>query len=673
MSRRPQLLRVQDSIEQQASTPVKAARPPRQWRLQSWVKEQDLSMQTKATTQHSDISSRVKRRAPIPILNDENADPSLGHHNQHVTRHDLCMDLDELENPFITPRKPSRGASVPAKHTVNEGRVALSPTKINSQFKTTKPISGESTKTVQAVTPQTPRHRDALCKKIPITPRHRINVVTKPWTPRTPRTPLTPSSVPTLYNTARQLFVRSANPGRLIGRDEERHELNTFIQEGVQSKSGRCIYVSGPPGTGKSALVSEVSGNVLGTQNVRKTYVNCMSVKGSKDIYGKLIEDLIGDAEDLGNDEMSILRATFLPKKGASEQVYIVTLDEIDHLLTLDLEILYTLFEWSLHRSSRLILIGIANALDLTDRFLPRLKARNLRPQLLPFLPYTAPQIASVITSKLRSLNLPSDSLTSSDFTPFVNPTAIQFCSKKIASQTGDLRRAFDIIRRTIDLVETEVKQTHISHTTTHPLQVSPTKGPLYENPNLSSPTKQLSVPTNPLSHLNPLTAPRATIAHIARISATALGNGTSQRLQTLNLQQKAALCALLSHEKNHRASASQTQKTLFAPATTPSKKNTNSAPTIRKLYETYCSLCKREGALHALTATEFVDVVGGLETIGLVGEGGGRRGGIMMTSGKKAGRGEERRVVCFVGEEELEGCLEGAGGAILRALLRGE
>ena len=65
--------------------------------------------------------------------------------------------------------------------------------------------------------------------------------------------------------------------------------------------------------------------------------------------------------------------------------------------------------------------------------------------------------------------------------------------------------------------------------------------------------------------------------------------------------------------------------------------------------------------------------MVGGLETIGLVGEGGGRRGGIMMTSGKKAGRGEERRVVCFVGEEELEGCLEGAGGAILRALLRGE
>ena len=38
------------------------------------------------------------------------------------------------------------------------------------------------------------------------------------------------------------------------------------------------------------------------------------------------------------------------------------------------LQVLYTLFEWSALPSSKLILIGIANALDLTERFLPRLR-----------------------------------------------------------------------------------------------------------------------------------------------------------------------------------------------------------------------------------------------------------------------------------------------------------
>ena len=519
---------------------------------------------------------------------------------------------------------------------------------------------------MQLATPKTPRHRDALSKKVPVTPRHRVGLVGKPLTPQTPRTPSTPSNFPTLYNSARKLFVRSADPGRLVGRDEERAELSSFIQGGLESKKGRCLYVSGPPGTGKSALVGEVCQNVPKTKDVRLSYINCMSIKGSKDIYSKLNEDLADDSMDEGDGEMDTLRALFLPKK-ASGKVYLVTLDEIDHLLTLDLEILYALFEWSLHRSSRLVLIGIANALDLTDRFLPRLKARNLKPQLLPFLPYTAPQIASVLTTKLKSIPLHDN--TQPDHLPFVHPTAIQFCSKKVASQTGDLRKAFDIVRRAIDLVEAEVKQKHLNDITSHSNLLSPSKSPLGENPNLSSPSRPKTLAAS-LAALSPVTAPRATIAHIARVTSAALGNGTSQRLQTLNLQQKAALCTLISLEQSNRRAA----RPMFAtpPKSATSKENTT--PTIRKLYETYCTLCKRENALHPLTSTEFVDVVDGLETMGLVGE--DTRGfGIAKgrgTRSKKAAKGkEDRSVVSWVGAKELEGCLEGPGGSILRRLLR--
>ena len=478
---------------------------------------------------------------------------------------------------------------------------------------------------------------------------------------------MTPASIPSVYHDARQAFVRSADPGRLIGRDAERSELTSFIRAGHDGRSGRCLYVSGPPGTGKSALVREVCKEFTEDAGLRQAYVNCMSVKASGDISRILASDLIGESGETESAETPKLHVTMVPKKKAPGPMYLVVLDEIDHLLNLDLEIVYSLFEMSLQRNSRLIMVGIANALDLTDRFLPRMKARNLKPELLPFLPYTAAQIASVVTTKLQML-LKNES-TQPDYIPFVQPAAVQFCSKKVASQTGDLRKAFDIIHRSLALVESESKRIQQENINT---PVSPSKSPLSENTNLSSPTKS---PTKPrtlaasLVTMTPLTAPRVTIAHVARVTAAALGHGTSQRLQNLNLQQKAALCALVSLDKKKRAPR------WHGVLDTPSKPSQTAPPTIRDWFEIYCSLCKRDNALHPLTAVEFYDVAGGLETLGLVGE--EDKGGFLARGTpkkKKAmGKREDRRMSCWVGEKELEGVLDGLGGGILRGLLEGD
>ena len=493
-----------------------------------------------------------------------------------------------------------------------------------------------------------------------------MGLLGNPFTLRTPRTPSTPSNAPTVYNCARQLFTRSAKPGRLVGREEERSELQDFIVEGIKSRCGRCIYVSGPPGTGKSALVSEVCRDIQGKQGVKTAYINCMSAKYARDVYGKLTREF-GDYDDEADcDEMGQLREILLPKDSPSDRVYIVKLDEIDNLLAVDLEILFTLIQWSLLPSSRLILVGIANALDLTDRFLPRLRARNLKPQLLPFLPYTAPQITSIINTKLKSLPL-SDLTMPVDYLPFLHPAAVQLCSRKAASQGGDLRKAFDIICRAIDLIEIETKQKHQSDLAAKALQISPSKMPLNENPNLSSPKRTSLTLAASLAKSTHLTAPRATVAHISRASAAALGNGISQRLQKLNLQQKAVLCTLIYHHKDFKDVA----KSIFA---TPSK--SSHAPSSRKLYETYCTLCKRNDALHPLSNTEFADILGGLETLGLLGEENCSRGlsGKERTQNRKGKHGgAEKKFVSFVDEGEVTACLEGVSGGILRGLLGSE
>ncbi|KAF2810221.1 cell division control protein Cdc6 [Mytilinidion resinicola] len=648
-----------------------------------------LGKRTRSSTDSPDAASRVttraKRQAQFVILDDgENENPFITPRNKRVVRHGDAMELDELAEDVLPSGKRVRKAgSTPAKHGAPESRVALSPAKINAHFKASKPVVRQDSKSVQA-TPQTPRHRDALSKKVPVTPRHRVLVGGKPLTPRTPRTPITPRhSVPTVYNVARQLFARGSAPPALFGRETERKELEKFVSTRTKGHKSGCIYVSGPPGTGKSAFVGDVCRGLQSESSAKTAYINCMSVKNASDLYRTLLEQFADISTTTEGNEVDALHEIFTKR----DRSYVVTLDEVDHLLDLDLELLYRLFEWSLQRSSSLVLVGIANALDFTDRFLPRLKARGLKPQLLPFLPYTAAQIASVIISKLRSA-IPTDSTANStDFVPFIHPMAIRYLSNKVATQSGDLRKAFDICKRAIDLVEADTRDQHtkLAIEITPSPTPSPSKTPLVENINLSSPpaatftlkTSRLDSVAISLSQITIENAPQATINHMTRITSAVFSNGATQRLQNLNLQQKAVLCALAALEKKKRNAFSESV------LATPSKTH-STAPTIKAIFEAYTSLCKREDILHPLTNTEFRDIVGNLETLSLISSVEGKTGSLVVSAGTPSKRGrpkggfgttvvEERRVASTVANKELEAALVGPGSRILRGILDGE
>ena len=620
--------------------------------------------------------TRNKRRLVVNEPNDENENP-------FVTPDRNDDSGDEVEAPDSSPNKKTRlsARTVPAKHGAPESRVRLSPTKLRTPLKVCRAAAVEVYQdgTIdRTASPTTPRHRDSILKKGLVTPRHRILIAGKPATPRSTTTSSTPSNpVTAVYNQARSLFSRCSNPGKIIGRDNEKKELSCFLETCIESNSGGCLYVSGPPGTGKTALLDETVQNHAKKENVSVSVVNCMSVRNAKDLGQKLSEDF-GLKENIGFDG---LRSRFIRGKARDNQKYLVILDEVDRLVDLDLSLLYSLFEWSMQNASRLILIGIANALDLTDRFLPRLKSRNLKPELLPFMPYSAPQIAEVLTSKLRSLC--SGEV---QHPPFLHPAAVQFCAKKVASQTGDLRKAFDICRRAIDLVERETRQ----ETARAAVNDSPSKTPLMENINLSSPhtprspskSKGTAITTYTIE-----TVPKATIAHMAKVTAQVFGNGTTQRLAGLNLQQKAVLCALTALEgaKNHE---NQFQRAIYA---TPSKNtnssnSTTSAPSVAQLFEAYSGLCKRENLFHSLSRVEFRDVVTGLETLSLISAVDTKSSGFALpitpsrTPGRKsqgfsggsaAALGDARKVSSAVGVDELTPALDGPGGDLLKQILR--
>lgn len=434
--------------------------------------------------------------------------------------------------------------------------------------------------------------------------------------------------------------------------------MTTFISKALEVKTGGCTYVSGPPGTGKSALVQEII-QEFSEKSVLTAVVNCVSLKGAADALTQL-KEAFGLPTVNGKSSHASLAKLFTTKK-ATSKMYLVLLDEIDTLLSGDCETLYNIFEWAMHPSSCLILIGIANALDLTDRFLPRLKLRNVRPRLLPFLPYSAQQISAIISGKLRCLV--KEGTSSADYVPLMHPAAVQLAGKKIASQTGDLRKAFSLVRRAIDQIEVETLSKM-----SQDQSITPTKSPLSEIRNMGTApvfASHVKDQRSVLAQLTFDTAPRATVAHVAKISASIFNNGTSSRLSGLNLQQKAVLCSLV---------ASESRRCRHDPYTTPSK-SWSKVPTIKGLFEKYAGLCKRdEGLLQPLKNTEFRDVVASLETLGLVYEALGRTSSLLTPTNtpSRSGRGamDDKQVVSAVSEKEMRDSLNGPGSDLLLRLL---
>ncbi|KAK5084081.1 AAA ATPase [Exophiala xenobiotica] len=501
-------------------------------------------------------------------------------------------------------------------------------------------------------TPSTSRFKNVLADA-PSTPKHRVRALGGLLTPSTPRTidAITPRKQ-NVYTQARQLFTQSAAPAKLIGRDTEKLQIRGFIDSAKATHSGGCTYISGPPGTGKSALVHEVLQELENEADVRISIVNCLSLRTAAEVYGKMVEDLCPRSASTKTSAESQLRRLFTCKSAVTTCV--VMLDEIDSLVDAECEILYNIFEWAMHPSSSLTLIGIANALDLTDRFLPRLKSKGLKPHLLPFLPYTAQQISQIISDKLRTL-LHKDSTAAADYVPCLHPTAVQLCGKKIASQTGDLRKAFSLVRRAINQVEKETQAKQA--------QSSPSKAPLGEFTNAVIMSSPQSPSAKAGLSFTAESAPRATIAHVAKLASSMFNNGTISRLCGLNLQQKAVLCSIVNKE---------TRRQERNPFITPTK-SSNKAPSVAELFTKYTSLCKRDdGLLQPLKDTEFRDVVASLETLGLVYESKARSSSLLTpSSSSRSGRNnDERCFVSAVAEKEMRQSLNGAGTDLLRRLL---
>lgn len=239
------------------------------------------------------------------------------------------------------------------------------------------------------------------------------------------------------------LNLHSGYTDSLPGREGQIECLRSFLKKHIRNHESASMYISGPPGTGKTVSLHSLFASDLVTKNFNVVYVNCSMIKSANRVYAKIAEIL---NLSCGVQRECILAIEqYLKTKHKS---ILLVLDEIDQLSSKNQSILYQIFEWPTIPKSKMVVIGIANSLDLTDRLLPMLKTKiSLQPELLNFPPYTKAELTNIISKRLENAGVAE-----------VFPAnAIQLLAAKIASFRGDVRYALDVTRRVIELADEKI------------------------------------------------------------------------------------------------------------------------------------------------------------------------------------------------------------------------
>lgn len=116
----------------------------------------------------------------------------------------------------------------------------------------------------------------------------------------------------------------------------------------------------------------------------------------------------------------------------------LILVDEMDFMLAGKNQVLYNLLEWQGFATSKLMLVGIANTMDLPERLPPKIRSR-LGLHRITFPAYTGSQLEAIIDQRLGQLDV-------------FSKEAIQVCSKSYAHKSGDVRQALTVCRKAVEV-----------------------------------------------------------------------------------------------------------------------------------------------------------------------------------------------------------------------------
>ncbi|XP_058259215.1 origin recognition complex subunit 1 isoform X2 [Hemibagrus wyckioides] len=299
--------------------------------------------------------------------------------------------------------------------------------------------------------PRTPSEKTARASAR--TPLKTPSKKSAPPTPRTPRhaTPSIPSRIQparkpgNVLEEARARLHVSSVPESLPCREQEFQDIYNFVESKIMDGTGGCMYISGVPGTGKTATVHEVIRSLQHAAEQEEIppfhfiEINGMKMTDPHQAYVQILQKLT-DQKATPDHAAALLEKRFstpAPKK----ETTVLLVDELDLLWTRKQNVMYNIFDWPTRRHARLVVLTIANTMDLPERIMINRVASRLGLTRMSFQPYTFKQLQQIITSRLNRVKA-------------FEEDALQLVSRKVAALSGDARRCLDICRRATEICE---------------------------------------------------------------------------------------------------------------------------------------------------------------------------------------------------------------------------
>ncbi|KAK4486432.1 hypothetical protein RD792_009107 [Penstemon davidsonii] len=258
---------------------------------------------------------------------------------------------------------------------------------------------------------------------------------------------------------AKSALLLSTFPKSPPCRNKEMDEITTFIKSAICDEQclGRCLFICGVPGTGKTMSVLSVMRNLkseVDKGSIRPycfVKINGLKLVSPDNIYSVIYEGLSGHR--VGWKKASrFLNERFSDESKRGEEdtkPCILLIDELDQLVTRNQSVLYNILDWPTKPNSKLIVIGISNTMNLPENLRACICSR-MGIQRLCFHAYNYQQLEEIISSRLKGIHA-------------FEKLAIEFASRKEAAVTGDARRALEICRRAAELADFRAKSSPLS------------------------------------------------------------------------------------------------------------------------------------------------------------------------------------------------------------------
>ncbi|CDO92239.1 unnamed protein product [Kluyveromyces dobzhanskii CBS 2104] len=461
----------------------------------------------------SEVKSTVTAHSVIvDAESEEDSDASEYHDSKTEIPDSSSADNDEEFERYISAEELEEPEVTEKKVKIDERKLPTSPTKSqtaaqlsSSHASPRKFFKNNIVRAKKAYTPFSKRYKNP--KDIPdlnnIFQRHNNDLDIAALEDRF-RTITAKGKVETIFSKVKkQLNSRNGKEeilkaadfdNYLPAREDEFASIYLSLYSAIEAGTSTSIYIAGTPGVGKTLTVREVVKDLTTSADQKELpkfqyiEINGLKIVKPSDSYEVFWQKISGEKLTSGA-AMESLEFYFNKVPATKKRPIVVLLDELDALVTKSQDVMYNFFNWATYSNAKLIVVAIANTLDLPERHLGNKISSRIGFTRIMFTGYTHEELKTIINLRLKHLNDSSfyvdpetgssymispdenkgaildveeekeDKPDLSKFTKVrlrINPDAIEIASRKIASVSGDVRRALKVVKRAVEYAEND-------------------------------------------------------------------------------------------------------------------------------------------------------------------------------------------------------------------------